>query len=78
MGSAHTKGLHMCALLVKKVSPCRAHLPVLHTGLLHYATKERWTEAQVNVPDVLVPAENLQRERVVRDSMRDVYRAVRS
>lgn len=72
MGSAHTKGLHTGALLVKKVFPYRAHLPVLHTGLLHYATKERRTEAQVNVPDVPVPAEDLQHERVLRDSQSEM------
>lgn len=57
---------------MKKVSPCRAHLPVLHTCLLHYATKESWTEAQLNIPDVPVPAESLQRERVVRDSQSEM------
>lgn len=62
----------LSALLVKKASPCRAHLPVVHTSLLHYGTEESWTEAQVNIPDVPVPAESLQRERVVRDSQSEM------
>lgn len=62
----------LSALPVKKVSPCGAHLPVLHTSLLHYATKESWTEAQVYIPDVPVPAESLQGEKVVRDSQSEM------
>lgn len=40
--------------------------------MLHYAAKESWTEAEVNIPDVPVAAESLQRERVVRDSQSEM------
>ena len=67
MGSALTKSLPASVLLVKKVFPYRANLPVLPTSCLHYATKESWTKAQVNIPDVPVPAEHLQHKKVVMD-----------
>lgn len=63
VGSALTKSLSTSVLLVKKVLPYRANLPVLPTSCLHYATKESWTEVQINIPDVLVPAEHLQHKK---------------
>jgi len=67
VGSALTKTWRTSVLLVKKVFPCRADLPTLPTSCLHYATKESWTKAQIDIPDVLVPAEHLQCKKVAMD-----------
>lgn len=67
----HQGPAHRCSAGEEGTS-LQSSSPVLHTGLLHYATQEGWTEAQVNVPDVPVPAENLQGERVVRDSQSEM------
>lgn len=65
--SALTKSLPTSILLVKKVFSYRANLSVLPTSCLHYASKESWAKAQINVPDVLVPAEHLQHKKAVMD-----------
>lgn len=67
MGSALIELAHRSVPLVKKVISHRVNFHILATSCLHYATKEGRTKAQINVPDVLVPAEYLQHREAMPD-----------